>query len=251
MPRNAAVGDSPMDWYHALPAVTKIHVTICLLTVAATFLHLIHPYSLVLTWDHIRMLQLWRLFTNYFSLGKLGFPLLFKLFWIIQYGVPLETITYQHNTADYIYMYLVGMMAMNVIALLLPVFNFGVMGGSLVFMLLYVWSKNFATTQCNIYGLVTIKGFYLPFAFIAVSIIISDDWKADFLGLLGGHMYYFLKVVHPAAGGVRLLDTPRWLNRVVAQYRIGTVPHAATDSQNPTNPGFRAFRGGGRTLGGS
>ncbi len=38
-------------------------------------------------------------------------------------------------------------------------------------------------------------------------------------------------------------------NRLVAQYRIGSVPAAATGSLNPTDPGFRAFGGGGRRLG--
>lgn len=32
----------------------------------------------------------------------------------LHYGAQLETSTYQHNTADYIYMYLFGMMTMNV-----------------------------------------------------------------------------------------------------------------------------------------
>ena len=32
----------------------------------------------------------------------------------LHYGKQLELSTYQHNTADYIYMYLVGMMSMNV-----------------------------------------------------------------------------------------------------------------------------------------
>lgn len=32
----------------------------------------------------------------------------------LHYGTQLETSTYQHNTADYIYMYLFGMMSMNV-----------------------------------------------------------------------------------------------------------------------------------------
>jgi hypothetical protein len=35
----------------------------------------------------------------------------------------------------------------------------------------------------------------------------------------------------------------------VAQSGIGTVPVSATNSANPTNAGFRAFRGGGRRLG--
>lgn len=117
----------------------------------------------------------------------------------LHYGAQLETSTYQHNTADYVYMYLVGMMGLNVclqcphllltnadlhllldavhlrlmtngiivdkkrllpvqlLSTFIPFFNLGFNSNSLVFMLCYVWSKNFATTPCSLYGLMTIK----------------------------------------------------------------------------------------------
>ena len=42
-------------------------------------------------------------------------------------------------------------------SVLIPFFNLGFMSNSLVFMLCYVWSKNFATTPCSLYGLMTIQ----------------------------------------------------------------------------------------------
>jgi len=212
MPANVGgFGDSPMDWYKALPPVTKAHVTICVLTTAAYMLQLVHPGTLAMSWMYIKQLQLWRLFTNYFLLGKFGIFFVVQIMWILHYGKQLELSTYQHNTADYIYMYLVGMMSMNVVSVLVPFFNLGFMSNSLVFMLCYVWSKNFATQPCSLYGLMTVQGFYLPFVFLAFSMMIGGNWVADIFGILGGHLYYFLKVVHPAAGGVSLLETPRWL----------------------------------------
>lgn len=250
MPANVrGFGDSPLDWYKSLPPVTKAHVTICLATTLAFMLQLIHPRDLMLHWHFIKKLQLWRLLTNYFFLGKFGIFFVVQILWILHYGAQLETSTYQHNTADYVYMYLFGMMAMNLLSTLIPFFNLGFNSNSLVFMLCYVWSKNFATTPCSLYGLMTIQGFYLPFVFVAFSLLIGGNWVADVFGILGGHLYYFLKVVHPAAGGVSLLDTPVWLSRLVAQSGIGTVPVASTHSAHPTNAGFRAFGGGGRRLG--
>ena len=118
----------------------------------------------------------------------------------LHYGAQLETSTYQHNTADYVYMYLFGMMGLNVrlplphmlltttrlqllaalhlqfrfssigiivdrvrpvpvqlLSTFIPFFNLGFNSNSLVFMLCYVWSKNFATTPCSLYGLMTIQ----------------------------------------------------------------------------------------------
>ncbi len=39
----------------------------------------------------------------------------------------------------------------------MPFFNLGFMSNSLVFMLCYVWSKNFATQPTSLYGLITVQ----------------------------------------------------------------------------------------------
>lgn len=44
-----------------------------------------------------------------------------------------------------------------VLSVFIPFFNLGFNSNSLVFMLCYVWSKNFATTPCSLYGLMTIQ----------------------------------------------------------------------------------------------
>lgn len=56
MPANT-FGDSPMDWYRALPPVTRTHVTICVLTTLAFAVQLLNPYTLMLEWTFIRKLQ--------------------------------------------------------------------------------------------------------------------------------------------------------------------------------------------------
>ena len=38
------------------------------------------------------------------------------------------------------------------------------------------------------------QGFYLPFCLLAFSVMVGGNWVADVLGILGGHLYYFLKV---------------------------------------------------------
>lgn len=203
----------------------------------------------MLTWGTLKQLQLWTLVTNFFFVGKFSFNFIILMFWILHYGKELEMSTYQHNTADYLYMYFIGMVTMNIVAVVIPFFRIGFCASSLIFMLAYVWSKNFATQDVSLYGLLTIQGFYLPFALLAFSVMVGGNWVADVLGILGGHMYYFLKVIHPAAGGAALAETPVWMHRFVYWLGIGTVPLQATNPTNPTNPAFRAFRGGGRRLG--
>lgn len=44
-----------------------------------------------------------------------------------------------------------------VVAILIPFFRIGFCSTSLIFMLSYVWSKNFATQNVSLYGLLTIQ----------------------------------------------------------------------------------------------
>lgn len=60
--------------------------------------------------------------------------------------------------------------------------------------------------------------------------------------------YYFLKELHPAAGGGRYLETPTILKRWLLQAGIGTVPVREVPMANPSDMRFRAFQGQGRRL---
>ena len=70
-------------------------------------------------------------------------------------------------------------------SLLLPV---AFLGPSLIFMMTYVWSRNFPTGSVSIMGMVTLQAFYLPFAMLALSLVMGGDWLSDLLGILAGHL---------------------------------------------------------------
>ena len=60
--------------------------------------------------------------------------------------------------------------------------------------------------------------------------------------------YYFLKDLHPAAGGGRYLETPTFLKRWLLQAGIGQVNVREVPMSHPSDVGFRAFSGRGRRL---
>ncbi|XP_050254441.1 derlin-1-like [Quercus robur] len=82
------------------------------------------------------------------------------------------------------------------------------MGGSLVFMLIYVWSREYPNALIDIYRLVSLKGFYLPYVMLALDLLLGNPLMPDILGMVVGHFYYFLTVLHPLAGGKFILKTP-------------------------------------------
>ncbi|KAF6155583.1 hypothetical protein GIB67_004577 [Kingdonia uniflora] len=93
----------------------------------------------------------------------------------------------------------------------IPFFWSPYLGISLVFMLLYVWSREFPNAQVNIYGLVSLKAFYLPWAMLALDVIFGSPIMPDLLGIMAGHLYYFLTVLYPLSSEKHILKTPNWV----------------------------------------
>ncbi|KAK9794318.1 hypothetical protein WJX73_006706 [Symbiochloris irregularis] len=243
--RQGQVGQSgPADFYWSIPPVTRTHVTAVVLSTLLTRFGLLSPSTLYLHWPSVFKLEVWRLVTTYTFLGGFSFNWLMEVLWIVQYGKALETVTHQFSPADHIYMYLFGMVCMLPISLVLNVYFFA---SPFVFMLLWVWSREFPNNQVSIFGLFNVQSFYLPFVFLAMSLL-KGGWQFDAIGIVVGHLYYFLKRLHPRQGGRDILATPVWLQRMTANWGIGAPsvreatmhsPQAATS----IGPGFRAFSG--------
>ncbi|VFQ81381.1 unnamed protein product [Cuscuta campestris] len=123
----------------------------------------------------------------------------------------------------------------------IPYFWSPFLGVSLVFMLLYVWSREFPNANINIYGLVTLKAFYLPWAMLGLDVIFGSPIMPDLLGIIAGHLYYFLTVLHPLSTGKTLLKTPKWIHKMVARMRIG-YPTRSNRAEPERSSGV-AFRG--------
>ncbi|KAJ8750915.1 hypothetical protein K2173_016096 [Erythroxylum novogranatense] len=212
---------SPAEFYQSLPPISKAYGTLCLAFTTAYQLGIIDwqliALSYKLAFSHF---QIWRLITNFFFLGKFSINFGIRLLMVARYGVQLERGPFDRRTADFIWMMIFG--ALTLLALsAIPFFYNPFLGVSLVFMLVYVWSREFPNAQINIYGLVTLKAFYLPWAMLALDVIFGSPILPDLLGIIAGHLYYFLTVLHPLATGRNLLKTPRWVHKLVIRWRIG------------------------------
>ncbi|DBA75375.1 hypothetical protein WJX77_010985 [Trebouxia sp. C0004] len=242
-------GNSPADAYFSIPPVTRYFATACLALTTLVNFKLISPYLIYLSWSHILKLQVWRLVSPFLFLGGFSFRFLIQLIWLVTYGRTLESSTFQFSTPDFVYMFMFGMGCM-LAASLIPFFKFPFLASPLIFMLIYVWSRNFPTASVSIMGLVSVEAFYVPFAFLGISLISGNDWLSDVLGILAGHLYYTLKVLLPAQGRQSLLETPQFVKNLVFASGIGTVNPREINPTNPGQAGFRAFRGRGQRLAG-
>ncbi|KAK9266639.1 hypothetical protein L1049_021912 [Liquidambar formosana] len=230
---------SPAEFYKSLPPISKAYGTLCLLTTIACQLGLCHPADIALMHELVfSRFQVWRLITNFFFLGKFSINFGIRLLMIVRYGVQLEKGPFERRTADFLWMMIFG--ALSLLALsAIPMLWSPFLGISLVFMLLYIWSREFPNAQINLYGLVTLKAFYLPWAMLALDVIFGSPLLPDLLGIIAGHLYYFLTVLHPLSGGKNILKTPMWVHKLVASWGIGAPTNSRAQADRTAGSAFR------------
>lgn len=230
---------SPAEYYHSLPPISKAYGTLCVAVTTACSLGLLDPSILALEYKFVfSYFQVWRLITNFFFLGTFSINFGIRLLMIARYGVNLEKGPFERRTADFLWMMIFGALSLLVLSAI-PIFRSYFLGTSLVFMLVYVWSREFPNAQISIYGLVTLKAFYLPWAMLALDVIFGSPLGPDLLGIIAGHLYYFLTVLHPLATGKNLLKTPKWVQKLVARWRIGAPAINRAQPERTTGGAFR------------
>ncbi|XP_011093654.1 derlin-1 [Sesamum indicum] len=238
---------SPAEYYKSLPPITKAYGTACFLVTVACQLGILSPGLIAhVPYLSIFHFQVWRLITNFFFLGKFSINFGIRLLMIARYGVQLENGPFQRRTADFLWMMLFGAFSLLVLSSI-PYFWSPFLGISLVFMLLYLWSREYPNATINIYGLVALKAFYLPWAMLCLDVIFGSPIVPDLLGIVAGHLYYFLTVLHPLAGGRNILRTPALIHKLVARWRIGAP---VNNVPQPDRTSGVAFRGRSYRLGG-
>ncbi|EFN50559.1 hypothetical protein CHLNCDRAFT_136591 [Chlorella variabilis] len=227
------VGDrGAADWYTALPPITRGLLTCYLVTGLAAFMGVMPLQYVYHSWQLCfkRVPEVWRLVTNFTFLGKPSLGWLFQLVWLVQYGGAYEQAKFASNTADGITAVAVGMatgMSLDLLSYLCRAF----------------------LPPVSLFGFIKLNGRHLPFAFLALDLLMGQDIWSDVMGILMGHMYWFLTDVYPVASGRHVIQTPRWLSRLCLQHGIGRVPIQAVNPINPSDVRFRAFQGRGRRLG--
>lgn len=238
-------------YYNSLPPISKAYGTLCFFTTVLCQLHILSPNFLVLYYPFVfKNFEIWRLFTSFFFLGKFSINFGIRLLMIARYGVQLEKGVFEKRTADFLWMMIFGAISLLVLSAILscldqvlsaiPYLGSYLLGVSMVSMLLYVWSREYPNSQINMYGLVQLRSFYLPWAMLGLDMIFGSSILPGLMGIMVGHLYYFLAVLHPLASGKNYLKTPMWVHRIVARFRLGMQ---ANSPVRPANTGTGAFRG--------
>jgi len=195
-----------------VPPITRTYMTGAFLTTTACALDLISPFSLYLNFRMIiYKMQVWRLVTNFLFFGaRFSLDFLFHMFFLARYCNALEETSFRGRTADFAYMVLFSATVMTLMA---PILHLQFLGSSLTFTMVYVWARRNPLGRVNFLGIFNFTAPYLPWVLLAFSMLLGSDGVVDLVGIVVGHLYFFLEDVYPrmTPTNIRLLKTPRFL----------------------------------------
>merc|ERR1719203_1019498 len=203
-------------WFRSQPIVTRTWFALSLILTCAGNFGVINIMSLVYNWTSISSkFELWRFLTPFCYVGKFDLSTVFGLYMLVNFSKQYEA--GPHNTgagggtADYIFALLFGIVCMlftySIFAYnyIMPLFT-----RNLTFYVLYIWSKRYPTLDANIWGF-PIKALWLPFAYLALTVLMGNPFWDVVHGIAVGHLYYYLVDVVPLVYGKDVLQTPRFL----------------------------------------
>uniref|UniRef100_A0A6B2LHT1 Derlin n=1 Tax=Arcella intermedia TaxID=1963864 RepID=A0A6B2LHT1_9EUKA len=218
--------------YHSVPLITKSYMTACLITTLVVQFELIAPWMLYLNWGSIyKDFQVWRLATNFFFFGYFGLSYVFHMLFLVRHSMLLEDSSYRGKTGDFFFLYLFGASWLLGLDWLFwytslvkspPIF----LGPSLAMMVVYVWSRRNPNVRMSFLQLFTFTAPYLPWVIFGIEFLIGQSWSFfDLIGILVGHLYYYLQDVYPEISGRRLLHTPQILKTFLDAHDATPAEH--------------------------
>jgi Derlin-2/3 len=227
-----------------IPMITRTYMLLALLTTTLCALDVVTPFQLYLSFELIvQEGQYWRLLTNFFFFGgNFNLNFLFHMFFLVRYSSALEEGSFRGRTADFFWMLVVGGSLM---VCLTPFVQLNFLGESLAFMMVYVWGRRNTNVHMSLLGSITFSAPYLPYVLLAFSYFLGSSGLVDIVGIIVGHLYYFLEDVYPRmlTSRRRILKTPWLVEQLFAAGGGGAVEEEAAFDEDAFNAEFAAAGG--------
>mmetsp|Transcript_12876 Transcript_12876/g.19385 ORF Transcript_12876/g.19385 Transcript_12876/m.19385 type:complete len:251 (-) Transcript_12876:24-776(-) len=197
---------SASEFFSSIPLITK-YVVGSSVVMSIVSSGMIDPYYFVLLFP--LNWQYWRLLTNVFYFGPLAFPVLINLMMFLQYSKQMEEEHFKGRAADYVWCLILGVLFMTPFA-----WYFGMMmlSISLMLYLVYIWcNSNPRMTLSLMFIPIQIPSVYFPWALLLLNYALRRSFRAELVGIVAGHIYYFLTEEYPARFNKQLIYTPGFL----------------------------------------
>lgn len=201
---------------NSFPPVTRAYLLLSFFTNILCFFKILNGISLLMNFQLVfEHFNLWRIFSHLFYFGETGIKSFFYIIFFSRYSKALESFSFQGRGFEYLYLLLTG----NSLLLLMKLFvkEATFLGPGITFMVVYIWGKKNAQAQINLVNLIHIKGSSLPLILMASSWFLRQKTlKSDIMGVIAGHIYFYLEEVYPRLnGGQKVLTNEKILKKSI------------------------------------
>lgn len=107
----------------------------------------------------------------------------------IQYGAAYERQKFASSTADAVTMLSVVMGTLVALDAAVPMARTGFHGLEIVYALVHLWSREHAEAKVSFFGIISMPGAYLSWAFLVIDLVQGQGFIQPLLGILAGHTY--------------------------------------------------------------
>jgi len=247
------LGGDIQDWFKSLPFFTRYWFGGTVLFTLLGRFGLLPASWLFLFWEPLwYKFQIWRPITAifYYPLSpQTGFHFLINLYFMYNYSLRLETGIFAGRPADYAFM--LGFVWLCSCIIAIPM-SIPYLMDPLVLSVLYVWCQLNKDQIVNFWFGTQFKAMYLPWVLFAFKLVISGGGLMELIGILVGHLYFFLMFKYPQDfGGASLLSTPQFLYNMFPNRAGGIYGNAPSSGQQAGGGGGGGDGGGGGGGGGA
>eukprot|EP01028_Stygiella_incarcerata_P007673 TRINITY_DN32027_c0_g1_i1.p1 TRINITY_DN32027_c0_g1~~TRINITY_DN32027_c0_g1_i1.p1 ORF type:complete len:220 (-),score=33.76 TRINITY_DN32027_c0_g1_i1:26-685(-) len=192
-----------------IPPITRIFVTGAFILALSCFVGICTPFDLMFHVPSIKKkMEWWRIVTSFFFVGELGLSFVLNTHFMLTYFKRLEQQCFINNRSGFLYLILFGAVSFLLVSWWVRI---QFLSFPLMFMIIYVWSRRTPPIQLAMFGVITFTAPYLPWAFLLLSYTLERSIMSNLIGIVVGHLYFYLADVFPALTGMHPLATPGWL----------------------------------------
>lgn len=227
-----------LGWYNEIPPISRLYLTASFAISTACFLEVVSPLTLYYNYELIMMRgQYWRLISSFLFFGTFGIDFLFHMYFVVRYCRMLEEGTYRGRTADFVFLLMFGAVLMLFFSVTCSLFS-GIkfLGHPLSFMMVYLWSREpeNINMRMGFFGVIIFDAPYLPWVLLIFSLVFGNPIEMDLLGIVVGHLYYFLQYVYPKVAALRGWQIRRVLvTPSIMHYIFGTHDNFRIVDEDP------------------
>jgi len=201
--------------FNESPKITKILVLSSFGISILVWSGLINTFDIYLNFYLIfHKYEIWRILTTFLYFGEFNLNLILHMFIFFRDSKILERKIFQGNSADYLYFILFCMIFLLILS---PITKTLFLSTSLNFAMMYYWGRKSKMTNVEFMGVFTFRAPYLSLFYLMISFLLGYEYKELIIGIIVGHVYFFLKEILPrikGVKGIKLLETPKIVQKM-------------------------------------